>query len=273
MKKLKKRILFTLASTVDFLNKTEGYVYHNYQFLYDRIKDYQESSIREATLKLVETQDVDKITRNSIPLFRLTSRGRDRLLSFIPQSIGQKKVWDNIWRLAIFTEEITSSINKEKKEAINLFSQLRTLRNGLIKLGFRKLSRGIYLTPMPISAKLREFINKHNFTNFIIIIESRKLLVGDNLQLARQVWQLDDLHQKYVLFITQVKRVISDFKQQKRLTIKEKKLLSQVYKSYYLLLENDPGLPRKLLAGDWLAETAKIQFLRLTEKINFQQNI
>lgn len=262
MKVLKRKILFTLASEVDFFIKSEGFEYKPYGFIYWRLGDYQKSSIRDAVLQLVESGEIDKITRNGTPLFRLTSQGRDRLLSFFPISIGQRKVWDRIWRIAI----ISSKLKVQNSKLI------RNLRRGLRKLGFKKLSRGVYLTPLPISAKLREFLLENNLTAQIAVIESRKLLVGDDKQLAKQIWQLDSLVESYSQFVNRVKNLLSFFKKQKGLSKKEKKQFSFILNILFSLLETDPGLPKKLLPDDWPADVAREQFLKLALKIKVLEN-
>jgi len=276
MKLLKRLILFTLASETDFFNQSEGFEYKVYHYLYDRLTNYQQSSIRDAILQLVDSGEVDKITRNAIPLFRLTSRGRDRLLSFFTISIGQKRVWDRIWRIALLHSEKKSGGGKRKadkrKQKVEDRKASRQLRRGLEKLGFKQLSRGIYVTPLPISAKLREFLLANDFLHKLTVIESRKLLVGDDEQLANHIWQLNSLIESYTKFISRANQLLMLFKQQKSLLTKEKKAFSALLTFYFSLLEKDPGLPKKLLPADWPADLAKERFLKLGERVSELEN-
>ena len=296
MKILKRKILFCLASEIDFFKVSEGFVYYPYSFLYSRLmisphqntvrcgartqtqnfsvprKDskgyflsfktrcFKKSSVRDAVLQLARGGEVDKIIRNNVPFFRLTSRGREKLLSFFPQSIGQKKVWDRIWRLAI----INSKFKKKKEKS----EELRRLRRALEKLGFKKLSRGVYLTPLPISAQLKHLLLGEDFSAKIAVIESRKLLLGDDEQLAKEIWPLDYLLESYQNLITRQKKLLKKLKREKRLTNQDKEQFSLILNDYFSLLEKDPGLPKKLLPPDWPQEKCTLTFLALSFYVN-----
>lgn len=269
MKLLKRLILFTLASEIDFFNKTEGFDYKTYRFLYERLMAYQESSIRDAVLQLVSLGEVDKIVRNEAPLFRLTSRGRDRLLSFFILSIGQKRVWDNIWRVVLLGLEVGNKklIGRKNKLRVKELNQLRKLKAGLSKLGFRKFSRGVYLSPLPISARLREYLLDNNASASTIVIESRQILVGDDQQLAKEIWQLTKIEEKYRFLISRIEQLLRVLKSKKVLNNKEKTNFSAILTTYFSLLENDPGLPKKLLSPDWPLDLVKEKFLKLATKL------
>lgn len=288
MKLLKRLILFILASEVDFFLNSEGYNYKPYEYLYWRFKGkngqgYQQSSIRDACLQLTDTGEIDKITRNEVPLFRLTSKGRDRLLSFFTISIGQKKVWDRMWRIAVIgSEELggRSGIRelgvrggpRRRKTEDGRYKErtkdLRKLKIELKKMGFRKLSRGIYLTPLPISARLREFLLSSNFTAQVAVIESRRLLIGDDKQLAKQIWSLEKLILDYNVLSRLIVKLLTGFKKGKTLINKDKINIFLIYKLYFTLLSEDPGLPKKLLPNDWPLDLVKNQFLELTQRIS-----
>jgi len=198
----------------DFFKISEGFEYYPYKFLYARLLNYKSSSIRDAVLQLAASGEIDKITRNKTVLFRLTAQGRSRLLYFFPISVGQKKVWDRIWRIAVIkarktiklgkaragsTSEVTQSGSSEVEQA----RDFRKLRQTLRTLSFRKLSRGVYITPLPISAQLKNFLLEEKISVKIAVIESRRLLLGDDKQLAKQVWSLNSLLKEYQNLINQ----------------------------------------------------------------------
>lgn len=256
MKLLKRKILFILADEIDFFIKAEGFEYKPYKFLYERLNNYRQSSIRDACLQLVETGEVDKIIKNGLPLFRLTARGRERLLSFFPISIGQKKVWDRTWRICLFQSKKQTHPDK-----------IRTLRRNLRKMGFKKFSRGVYLSPLQISKDIKEYLLKSGLFGLVTVIESRKLLVGDDAQLAWHIWRLEKVAEKYNFFIKKEEKLLRDLKEQKRLSNRSKLQFFALLNTYFSLLETDPGLPRKLLPKDWPADFARERLLRLAEKI------
>ena len=260
MKLLKRKIIFCLASEIDFFKLNEGFAYYPYSFLYPRLFQFKKSSVRDAILQLVRSGEVDKIIRNNVPFFRLTSRGREKLLSFFPQSLGQKKVWDRIWRLVI----INSKFKKQKEK----LGKLRKLRLALKSLGFKKLNRGVYLTPLPISAQLKHLLLGEDFSAKIAVIESRRLLLGDDEQLAKEIWSLDQVLVNYQNLITRQKKLLRKLKDKKRLTNQEEKQFFLILNDYFSLLEKDPGLPKKLLPPDWPQEKCSQVFLALAFYIN-----
>jgi len=263
VKLLKRKILFTLALETDFFKISEGFNYYPYKFLYERLLNFKQSSIRDAVLQLVESGEIDKISRNKTVLFRLTSLGRNRLLSFFPISLGQKKVWDRIWKIVIIK---TRSLHKTGS-----LQDLRKLRTVLKKLSFRKLSRGVYLTPLSISAQLKNFLLEEKISVKIAVIESRRLLLGDDKQLAKQVWSLDKLLNEYQSLINQIRALLKGVKGQKRLTSKAKSQFNLILDFYFSLLERDPGLPKKLLPNDWPFDLAKETFLRLADRVKLKE--
>jgi DNA-binding transcriptional regulator PaaX len=269
MKLLKRKIIFSLASEIDFFKLNEGFSYYSYSFLYGRLINFRHSSIRDAILQLVKTGEVDKIVRNNFSFFRLTARGRERLLSFFPMSLGQKKVWDKIWRLVIFPTQPRFT----QPRGCPFVDNLRRLRRTVRQLGFKKLSRGVYLTPLPVSAKLRELLLEKDFSANIAVIESRRLILGDDKQLAKQIWPLDDLLKKYQNLINRMRVLLRRLKKQKRLTQEGKKQFLLIFNFFFTLLEKDPGLPRKLLASDWPADFAKELFFKLSRRFKNEQEI
>jgi DNA-binding transcriptional regulator PaaX len=177
--------------------------------------------------------------------FRLTARGREQLLSFFPQSVGQKKVWDKTWRIALIKDS-------------------RKLRVILRSLGFRKLARGVYITPLPISVQIKDLLLSGKFSAKIAVIESRRLVLGDNQQLAKQIWPLTEVQQGYQKLIRDGQTLLRMTKDQRQLSDEVKKQFSLILNRYFSLLEQDPGLPRKLLLDDWPALEAQKLLLRLT---------
>lgn len=271
MKLLKRKILFILASEADFFSKGEGFEHRPYKFLYERLGSYSRSSIRGAALQLVEAGEIDRIIKNDLALFRLTARGRERLLSFFPISIGQKKAWDRTWRIAVISPVKPNS--KQKKELAN---KIRTLRRSLRKKGFKKFSRGIYFSPLQISKDIKEYLLKNDLLSLTTVIESRDLLVGDNAQLAWQLWKLDKLAEDYNRLIKRVEELLMVLKRQKKLSNKSKIQFSALLSTYFSLLEVDPGLPKKLLPAGWPVDTVRQCFLKLAEKVSIlekEQNL
>ena len=268
MKTLKKQILLTFSLPIDFFDQTEGFVYLPYSFLYLLLTDYQRSSIRDAVNQLAESGEVDKIIsdqRQQRPphrragqqqrqqsFFRLTGLGRQRLLGFFPISLGQRRVWDRRWRLVV--------INSQRPPSQN---QWRQTRKKMKKLGFRRLTKAVYLTPLAVSQILQDFFMEKNLLGRLFFIESRRFLAGDDQKLAKNVWKWEETSQNYQNLIRESQGLLKKLKNEKKLGNEAKKELPRLLKNYYFLLSSDPGLPKKVLPADWPGDLARESFLAI----------
>jgi len=250
MRTLKLKLLFALASEQDFLRVGEGYKYKPYEYLYLRLAEFEQGSVRDAAVRLASEGAVDKITRDNKVYFRLTGAGRERLLKQIPVYRGQRKAWDRTWRLVIV-------------EGVG--DKLRRLQRQLKSLGYKRVSRGVYVTPLAVSEQTKQLFLKKEWLNKAQVIESRKLIVGDDLQLARQLWQLDQTAAGYAEFVRVAERLLKLARRNIVLLRQSKGGFKEVFDRYYWLLKTDPGLPKKLLLPDWQAGKAQELFLRLVE--------
>lgn len=250
MRVLKTKLLLALASEQDFLRKSEGYGYKSYEFLYFRLSEFEKGSVRDAAARLSREGTIDKIVRGNHVLFRLTGLGRERLLRQIQLYRGQRKVWDRIWRLVIV-------------EGVG--DKIRSLQGKLGALGYKRVSRGVYVTPLAVSEQTKQLFLKKEWLGKAQVIESRRLIVGDDLQLARQLWQLDQTASSYAEFVRVAERLLKLGRRNIVLLRQSKGGFKEVFDRYFGLLMSDPGLPKKLLPPDWQAEKAQELFLRLVE--------
>ena len=250
MRKLKQKLLFSLASEQDFFLKAEGYEYKSYQYLYYRLSEFEPGSVRDAAVRLAKTGAVDKIIRNNQARFRLTATGRDRWLKSLAISRGQKRAWDRIWRVVIVQ---------------GAGEDWRWLKRQLRGLGYRRVARGVYVTPLAVSDKTKELLIGKTWTNEVQAIESRRLIVGDDWQLARRLWKLDKIGEKYADFVISAERLLKMARRNLILLQQSKGGFKQAFDGYFRLLISDPGLPKKLLPTDWQADKAKELFLRLSQ--------
>ncbi|MDZ4229172.1 MAG: PaaX family transcriptional regulator C-terminal domain-containing protein [Patescibacteria group bacterium] len=246
MKLLKKKLLFSLVFDQPGLDFT----YHSYKYLYWRTSEYEAGSVRDAVNDLVKEALVDKLTRNRRAWFRVTASGRQVLLKSWHYQIRQEP-WDKHWRLLIITNKIGAS--------------LRPLQRDLQALGYRHLSRGVYLTGANVSEATRELLIKNHWLNQAVVIESRRVLGADDQQLARNLWHLESLGRQYDQFITLADRLLRLSRRNLVLLQQAKFGFKAVFDGYFKLLLADPGLPKALLPPKWPADEARELFFRLAE--------
>jgi len=127
------------------------------------------------------------------------------------------------------------------------------------------VSRGVYVTPLSVSEQTKQLFLQKKWLNKAQVIESRKLIVGDDLQMARRLWQLDQTAAGYSDFIKVAERLLKIGRKNIVLLRQSKTGFKEVFDRYFNLLMTDPGLPKKLLPPDWQADKAQELFLRLVE--------
>ncbi|MDZ7586541.1 MAG: PaaX family transcriptional regulator C-terminal domain-containing protein [Patescibacteria group bacterium] len=241
MKLLKKKLLFCL--------ETVGEIdYQSYEFLYFRLSEYEPGSVRDAAVRLEKVGMIDKIVRNNQSHFRLTGLGKEVLLKSLQLFRGQQSVWDKIWRLVI--------VNDTQ-------GQSRVLESGLRNLGYKRATRGVYVTPFKVSEQTKQLFLDHQWQNMAQIIESRRLVLGDDQQWARRLWGLDQISTAYFEFVNFSERLLKMGRKNFSLLKQSKGGFKTAFDKYFNLIVFDPGLPKKLLPPDWQADEAKELFNRL----------
>ena len=244
MKLLKTKLLFSLGSEA---GEPE---YKTYEWLYFRLSEFDDGSVRAAATELEKAGLVDKIIRGNKALFRLTANGRGQLEV-------RKPGWDNIWRVAILT---------------NPGEEARPLARELGRLGYKRVSRAVYVTPFSVSEATKRLFWQTRYQNKGEVIESRRLIVGDSLQLAKNLWGLEAKNRDYQAFVNLCTRLLKVARQNIMLLKQPKSSFKLCFDNFFQLMKADPGLPKKLLPADWQAEIAQELFSRLvllTKTANF----
>ena len=241
MRQLKKKLLFCL-------NTGGESEYQSYEFLYFRLAEYEPGSVRDAAIRLEKAGLVDKIVRNNQSYFRLTGLGREQLVRSLHLFRGQMSVWDRIWRLVIINDAQGRS---------------RTLESNLKSLGYKRVTRGVYVTPFKVSESTKQLFLDHKWQNMAQIIESRRLVLGDDQQWARRLWKLDQTSTAYFEFVNFSERLLKLGRKNFSLLKQSKGGFKTALDKYFNLIVADPGLPKKLLPPDWQADEAKELFGRL----------
>ena len=243
MKYLKKKLLFSLLAD----QPGQEFEYHDYHYLYYRTSEFNPGSVRDAVNELVIEAAIDRLTRNRRAFFRLTSAGREILLKNLHPEARQGQ-WDRRWRIVI--------INK-------IGVALRPLQRELDRLGYRRLSRGVYLSAANVSVQTREILMKNRWLNQAAVIESRGIVGSDDQILARNLWRLEAIGEEYDQFITLAQRLLSSSRRNLVLLQQAKFGFKSVFDAYLKLVCLDPGLPKALLPPNWRGEEAKNLFFRL----------
>jgi len=196
------------------------------------LSPYSQSAIRDACLQLVDSAELDRIKNVNKTVFRLTLAGRQKIEEALPALTDQQTKLG--WVAVILVRA-----SKANKKAT---SGLWRLRQRLARWSFRPLNPGVWLGPKQSTPALIEFIKTNQLTGRILILDAKKLLVGDWLSLAHNLWCFTKKSEEYTKFITETRQLLAVFIHKKCLTYKEKVDFSRLFDRFYAILATDPLL-------------------------------
>lgn len=197
--------------------------------------DYKMSNFTATVARMLRTGYIEKIVKDGEPYLRLTGQGKRALIRDFPLLSLKNRKWDRSWRIVFY------DILEEQK------SVRETLQFKLISLGFGQLQKSVYISPLEISEDLQEFIESRKLENQVFVGICRRLLAGDEKQLAVRVWNLDKLNERY----EEIMDEMDDFSEGRG-----KMNLGQLYAKFEQILLADPFLPGELLPDWWLGDRA-----------------
>lgn len=207
--------------------------------------DYASSNFLASVNRMLRTGEIEKIVKDGEPYLRLTGQGKRALTRDFPLLKLRSKKWDGQWRVVFY-----DIAEKEK-------SRRQTLQHKLKSIGFGKLQKSVYISPLPISEDLREFIASKGLSDRVFVGVCKRELAGDDRELAARVWNLYKLNERYA----EIMYDMDDFAEGRG-----KMNLSQLYHKFRETLLDDPFLPKELLPEWWLGEKAVKQIKQLLEK-------
>lgn len=244
-KKLRVRDYFLLGLALmgDVVDEVVGggsWMYHHRQIGLWAPPAYKRQNFYETLYRMLQTEYLEKIIKNGKPYFRLTGKGKKKLVRDFRIDRWQRKKWDGFWRLVVFD---ISEKAKYTRDA---------LRDKLKELGFGMLQKSIYLTPFNIERDIAEFLDNQKLLGRAFVLTARHRFMGDAKKLANYVWRLEELDEKYNKLLKKIKRIERIEDQKKR----EEKI-RQLRLAYFQLLLEDPFLPFDLLPKSWLGEKVR----------------
>lgn len=249
MKKIsiKKAIFLGMASFLD--EAVDWWEVANSRYICLTYARNKKHSIHNVISNLLKTGYLEKrIKENGEAVYRITTWGKTKLVYSVPLARYTGKKWDGVWRLISF--------DIPEKEA----KQRKWLRGKLKELGFGMLQESLWVIPHDLGQAFEEFIEHENLKDYIIVWEGKRIFGEDEKELAKRVWKLDNLAEKYFHFINKWQGFIKDEGE-----VKKRK--GGWEEEYFSLLENDPGLPKELLPENWPFKKARQLFLTFRKQI------
>ena len=196
---------------------------------------------------------IEKIIKKGEIYLRLTGEGREKIVRDFPFIVFQKKKWDGKWRIVLFD---IVELNRKKRDM---------LRTKLKELGFGMFQKSVYISPHNFTKDLVEFLIASQLSDFVYVFEifHTQMAIGSAKELARKVWNLDGLNERYLRLIEEISYLIfphdRDGKLNKKQDQKRKRGeateategIREIEEKYVGLVVSDPFLPKSLLPSNW----------------------
>lgn len=182
-------LLLVLTGTLDIFEEVNDplcLVSNAYKTMYGFTpKRYKRHNFMQTMGRSLKTGDIEKIEKDGKIYLRLTSNGEKKVKrDFSITSLTKK--WNKKWVVLIFDIEEKSRVTRDR------------LRSKLINIGFGMLQESVWITPLPLGADLWEFIESIGLKDNVFVMEVSDLLAGNPKDLARRIWNLDELEEKYL---------------------------------------------------------------------------
>lgn len=256
-------LLLGLANTLDIFEEIKdplSIVSKSYENMYGWVpKKYKRHDFDHLVWRSLKAGYIEKVEKHGNVYIRVTSQGKKRVQRDFPLLQLQKKPWDGKWRMVMFDIQ---ELEKRKRE---------DLRRKLKELGFGMLQESVFITPHDIVKDFSEYVDNVGLHDSVYILEASHILAGKQRELARKVWKLDELSEKYLEVLKDAEKVKNSHLtimsgRTKKLNTKNRfkgnnlerdKRVMKIKEMYLSILLNDPFLPKELLPSDWFGYEAK----------------
>jgi len=145
--------------------------------------------------------------------------------------------WDNRWRLVI------ANIPESERKARLAF------QGKLEELGYRKVAKGIYITPHPLLCAASRFATNLGIRQHCLMVEADK--IDRENTTIQKIWALDEINDVYCDFLKKVKKT-----RRWRRKISWPFQAKELERQFSRLYSRDPHLPKELMPRCWHGEAA-----------------
>jgi phenylacetic acid degradation operon negative regulatory protein len=142
------------------------------------------------------------------------------------------------------------------------------LRSQLTWLGFGTVSAGVWIAPAHLLDETTDTLRRHHLDVYVELFRGEHLAFADTAQRVGQWWDLPRLHGLYQEFLDSYAPMAAKYKRRGKIDD------NQAFADYLNALTDwsrlsyaDPGLPVKVLPGDWNGVAAARTFFELRDKL------
>lgn len=273
--KTKDLLLFGLANLLDVFEEARDpfhLISTSYENMYGWIPhQYKRHNFYQLVSRSYKAKLIQKIEKDGKIYLRITSDGKNEIKRDFPMLSLQDKEWDKRWRIVMFD---VAEVNKQTRER---------LRDKLKELGFGMLQESVFISPHDLLKDFSEFAESAGLENCLYLLETHKLIVGDNREFANKIWKLDELNEEYKKVVDEARNEIDKTENsymivnsgrgkksdnrilngQKRKSQKGKiheqmrKVTVNIRTKWLRAVVKDPFLPKILLPKPWYGDEAE----------------
>lgn len=241
--RLRDRVLLVLATIGDLVEEIHDpgeWMAGHYKNLYGWIPvRYKRSNFRREVEKILETDSIERIVKNSKPFFRITSGGRKQLKRDFPIFAFRKGKWDGICTLMSFDIKEIARRDRDR------------LRDWFYSIGAGQMQQSAYLLPYNLAVEVKEVIKEFGLEEQVKVFLITLDFIEDKKIFARKVWKLNKIEKKYQEILSML-TFAEDEKSRGK-----KRLVQKAKAKFVEVLILDPFLPKDLLPNDWVGDRVR----------------
>lgn len=187
----------------------------SYKNMYGWIPNrYKKHNFYQLVSRSLKTELIEKIEKNGEIYIRITTKGKKTIQRDFPMLQLQNRKWDRKWRIVMFDVE---EINKKIREG---------LRRKLKELGFGMLQKSVFISPHDIIRDFSEFAQSAGIKDYLYLLETYRIIIGDEREFANKIWKLDDLNERYRDIVSSIHEIRSEMKNSHMVSIGDRMQIS-----------------------------------------------
>ncbi len=247
--KSKDILLLGLANLLDTAEEFKDpfhLISSSYKSMYGWVpKQYKKHNFYQLISRSYKAKFIEKIEKGGKIYIRITSDGHKTIQRDFPLFSLQNKRWDRKWRIVMFDIE---EVNKQMRDRLRL---------KLKELGFGMLQESVFISPHDILQDFIEFAEASEVKDYLYILETYRIILGDEREFANKIWKLDDLNEKY-------KNIVDLILNSGRGKKSDTRNIRDIRSNWLRIVSGDPFLPKELLPKPWYGNEAEKLVKKLT---------
>lgn len=257
MKKIRRRLqlgdwlILGLAGVIDFLEEIRdplGIISNYYQTYFGTVpRRFRKSNLSHSLWRALKKGKVRRFIKKGRVIYSLSQKSKLEIERKYLLLLAKKRRWDRKWRFVIFDVE---EKNRKGREF---------LRKRLKMMGFGMLQKSVWISPYDFLDRVKDLLKSSRLEKEVILIETNNLFVSDYIALAKKIWSIDELNNKYQELLQKINQI--DYLKNKD---DRRQKINEIKRKIVDIYLEDPHLPKVLLPRNWYG----YQLLRRVKELN-----